>query len=472
MFSHPTIGIDHVGDPRTLADSLSRNRIGIPIVNIQLNSISDTRKSLVVTLDPSEVDAEHQAVVKEVAQQARIPGFRPGKAPAAMITKRFGKEISEEFKQKVVSKAYRSALEKQKLDVLNIVSVEPGEVGPGKSVDVTITVDVRPEFKLPEYVGLPTEVASTESSDADVDSVIEGMRAERAEFKVAERPAAKSDYVKLSYEGSIDGKPIADLAADKQIYAKVPQTWEEVDGANEGVIPGLGKHLAGLKPGDKKSVEITFPADFAAVPALSGKNATYAVEIQEVRERALPPIDEAFLKANKADTLDALKDSVRNNLKLQKEYQNRSEQRRQVTEALAAKVEFAVPDSLVENETQNVLRQFIEENMRRGVPEEQFEKDKEALFNNARQAATKRIKMQLLLAKIAEEEKLQVSEKDIDAFIYREAMRTQQKPEKLVKSLTTDREQLRAVQQSIIFDKAVDFLVSKAKVSTIPAKAS
>ncbi|MDB6127965.1 MAG: trigger factor [Verrucomicrobia bacterium] len=468
----PTIGIDHVGGPRTLADSLSRNRIGIPIVNIQLNSISDTRKSLVVTLDQSEVDAEHLAVVKEVSQQARIPGFRPGKAPAAMVTKRFGKEIAEEFKQKVVSKAYRSALEKQKLDVLNIVSVEPGEVGPGKSADVTITVDVRPDFKLPEYTGLPTEVASTDSTDADVDSVIEGMRAERAEFKVAERPAAKSDYVKLSYEGSIDGKPIADLAADKQIYAKVPQTWEEVDGANEGVIPGLGKHLAGLKPGDKKSIEITFPADFAAVPALSGKSATYAVEILEVRERALPPIDEAFLKANKADTLDALKASVRNNLKLQKEYQNRSEQRRQVTEALAAKVDFAVPDSLVENETQNVLRQFIEENMRRGVPEEQFEKDKDALFANARQSATKRIKMQLLLAKIAEEEKLQVSEKDIDAFIYREAMRTQQKPDKLVKALTADREQLRAVQQSIIFDKAVDFLVSKAKVSTIPPKAS
>jgi len=110
--------------------------------------------------------------------------------------------------------------------------------------------------------------------------------------------------------------------------------------------------------------------------------------------------------------------------------------------------------------------------MRRGVPQEQFEKDKKELFENARKAATKRVKVQLMLAKIAEAEKIEVSEKDIDAFIYREAMRTQQKPDKLVKALTTDREQLRAVQQSIIFDKAVDFLVSKAKVSTITPKAS
>jgi len=441
-------------------------------VNVQLNSVSDTRKNLVVTLDPSEVDTEHQAVVAEFGQMARIPGFRPGKAPAAMVVKRFGKEIAEEFKQKVVSKAYRGGLEQQKLDVLNVVNVEPGKVEPGLTAAITITLDVRPEFALPVYVDLPTSVAPTESTDAEVDAVIEGLRGERAEFKAAERPAAKGDYVKLAYEGTVDGKPIAELAPDKQIYGKVPQTWEEVEGANEGVIPGLGTQLAGVKTGDKKNVTITFPADFAPVPALAGKSAVYAVEIQEVRERALPPLDEAFFKANQVDDLAGLQTSVRNNLKLQKEHQNRSEQRRQVIDALAEKVDFSVPDSLVENETQGVLRQFIEENMRRGIPAEQFEKDKKELFENARKAATKRVKVQLILAKIAEAEKIQVSEKDIDAFIYREAMRTQQKPEKLVKVLTSDREQLRAVQQSIIFDKSVDFLVSKAKVTAHQPKSA
>jgi len=441
-------------------------------VNVQLNSVSDTRKNLVVTLDPSEVDTEHQAVVAEFGQMARIPGFRPGKAPAAMVVKRFGKEIAEEFKQKVVSKAYRGGLEQQKLDVLNVVNVEPGKVEPGLTAAITITLDVRPEFALPVYVDLPTSVAPTESTDAEVDAVIEGLRGERAEFKAAERPAAKGDYVKLAYEGTVDGKPIAELAPDKQIYGKVPQTWEEVEGANEGVIPGLGTQLAGVKTGDKKNVTITFPADFAPVPALAGKSAVYAVEIQEVRERALPPLDEAFFKANQVDDLAGLQTSVRNNLKLQKEHQNRSEQRRQVIDALAEKVDFSVPDSLVENETQGVLRQFIEENMRRGIPQEQFEKDKKELFENARKAATKRVKVQLILAKIAEAEKIQVSEKDIDAFIYREAMRTQQKPEKLVKVLTSDREQLRAVQQSIIFDKSVDFLVSKAKVTAHQPKSA
>ncbi len=440
-------------------------------MNVQLNSVSDTRKSLVITLDKSEVDAEHQAVVAEFVKLARLPGFRPGKAPAAMVTKRYAKDIADEFKQKVVAKAYRAGLEEQKLEVLNLVNVEPGTIEPGLSAAVTLTVDVRPEFTVPEYTGLPTEVASTDSTDAEVDAVIEGMRSERAEFKVAERAAQKSDYVKLAYEGTVDGKAIVELVPDKQIYGKVPQTWEEVEGAQEGVIPGLGKQLAGLKSGDKQAVSITFPAEFAAAPALAGKTASYAIEIQEIRERVLPPMDEAFFKAQQVDDLDGLKASVRNNLKLQKEYQNSAEQRRQVTEALAAKVDFAVPESLVESETQGVLRQFIEENMRRGVPQEQFEKDKKELFENARKAATKRVKLQLILAKVAEAEKIQVSEKDIDAFIYREAMRSNQQPDKLVKELSKNRDALRSVQQSIIFDKSVDFLVSKATVSDKQPKA-
>lgn len=440
-------------------------------MNVQLNSISDTRKSLVVSLDQSEVAAEHKAVVGEFVKQARLPGFRPGKAPVAMIEKRFAKEIADEFQQKVVTKAYREGLEKQKLDVLNVINVEPGTVTVDAAAEVTITVDVRPEFTLPEYTGLKTEVAPVEVTDAEVDAAIDSMRGERAEFKVAEREAAKGDYVKLAYEGTLDGKPVTELVPDKQIYGKVPQTWEEVEGEHEGVIPGLGKHLAGLKTGDKKTVEIAFPAEFTAAPALAGKTVSYAIEIQEIRERVLPPLDEAFFKAHQADNLEALKSSVSSNIKFQKEGRNRADQRRQVTDALLGKLTFDAPESLVENETQSVLRQFVEENVRRGIPQEQLEKDKKELVENARKAAVGRVKLQLALAQIAEAEKLKVEESDINQFIYREAMRSGQQPDKFVKELAKNRDALRGIQQNIIFDKAVDLLVSKATVSTIQPKA-
>ena len=439
-------------------------------MNIEIKDVSETRKSLVVALGQSEVTAEHQATVAEFSKMARLPGFRPGKAPAALVLKHYGKEIGDEFKQKVVSKAYRSGLEQAKLDVMSLTGVEPGEIEAAKAATVTFTLDIRPTFTVPEYTGIATEVLPIEPTEAEVDQVIESMRAERADFKVAERAAQKGDYVKLAYEGTIDGKPILEIAPDKQIYGKVPQTWEEVEGEQEGLIPGLGKQLAGLKAGDKKTVTVAFAADFAAVPALAGKSADYAVDVQEIRERILPPLDEEFFKAQQVENIETLKTKIQSSLKARKEQTNRQAQRRQVSEAISAKVNFAVPESMVDGETQNVLRNFIEENMRRGVPQEQFEKDKKELFESAKKAAIGRVKTQLILARIAEQEKITVTEKDIDAFIYREAMMNNARPDKLVKDLSKDRERLRSVQQSIIFDKTLDLLVSKATVKTIEPK--
>ena len=440
-------------------------------MNVQITDITETRKTLTVTLDKGEVDTEYQAVLGDFTKQASLPGFRPGKAPAAMVAKRYGKELKDEFKTKVIGKAYRDGLEQSKLDVLSLVEVEEGSIESGLSAAIKLTVDVRPDFKLPEYTGLETEVQSAEPTDAEIDTTIEGLRAERADFKVAERAAAKGDYVRFGYAGTLEGKPLTEVVGDKAIYASAPQTWEEVEGANEGLLPGVSKQLDGLKAGDKKTVAVAFPADFAAVPALAGKSADYAIEVQEVRERVLPPIDDAFLKANQADDLDGLKNQIRSSLKMRKERENMAAQRRQITDALVAKANFPVPDSLIASERDGVLRQFIEENMRRGVPQEQFEQNKKQLYDSASQAAIARVKVQLILAKIAEAEKITVTEKDFNNWLMRESMRNGQRPDKLAKDLSKDRDQVRAVQQQIMFDKALDFLVSKATVKTATAKA-
>ena len=300
--------------------------------------------------------------------------------------------------------------------------------------------------------------------------MIQGLRSERADFQTVTRAARRATMSSCPTRGRSTASRSPKSRPDRQLYAKVPQTWEEIEGEQEGVIPGLGRQLAGSPAGEKKTVAMTFPADFPPAPVLAGKAAEYAVEIQEVRERVLPALDEAFFKSQQVDDLEGLKTRVRNGLKQQKEFQNRLSQRRQVTEKLAAKVEFPVPDSLVEAETQAVLRQFIEDNMRRGVAAEQFEKDKQALFASAKQAAVQRVKVQLLLSKVAVAEKIETTEKDIDEFIYREAQRNRQAPDKVAKELARNREALRSAQQSIIFDKAVDFLVSKASVTVVPPK--
>jgi trigger factor len=439
-------------------------------VNIELKDISETRKTLVASLAAGEVDAEHAAAVAGIAKVARLPGFRPGRAPAALILKRFGKDIQEEFRQKVVARAYREGLEQAKLDVLGVVNVDEGKIEPGLSAAVTFTIDIQPQFELPEYLGLPSQIVSTEPTEAEVDDLLENLRRERADFRVASRPAQKGDYVKLSYHGSVGGQPIAELAPSRQVYGDVPQTWEEVESAEGGLIPGLGAQLAGLKAGDKQDLAVTFPAGFAAAPELAGKAAVYAVEVQEVRERVLPALDAEFFKAQQVEGLEALRTQIRQSLRGRKEQENRRAQRQQVSEALAARIEFSLPESLIAAETQGVLRRFMEDNLRRGVPEAEFEKNKKELYENARRAAAGRVKTQLLLAKVAEKEKIQAEERDLDRAILQEALRANQRPEKVARELARDRDRLRSLQQAIVFDKALDFLVAKSTVTTAAPK--
>ncbi len=432
-------------------------------MNVELKDISETRKQLVVGLEAAEIDQELNRVTGEFVSQARIPGFRPGKAPIAIIRKRFEKEIAQELNQAVMAKAYREGTKEKGLEVLSVVDASEPTVQAGAPAEVTITVDIQPKFDLPDYKGLPVKAGDTSVADAEIDQVIENVRRERAEFKTVEREAQVGDYVKFGFEGTLDGQKIAELVPDRPIFGTMPQTWEEA-GASEGLLPGAGQIVVGVKAGETKEGDISFPADFN-VPALAGKTGHYTFSVQEVRERVLPEMDEAFLKQQGVSTVEELRERVRGSIQQQKESNDRAERRRQAADALAAKVEFPVPEVLIDNETDVLLHQMVEQNLRRGIPQEELEKNKEQLYATARQAAVGRTKVRMLLLRVAEAEKLQVTREDINEAIYREAMRSGQKPEKVVKELEKNRERLTYFQQNILLDKALDFLVGAASVS-------
>ncbi|MEZ5276032.1 MAG: trigger factor [Opitutaceae bacterium] len=429
-----------------------------------LKDISDTRKTLVVTLGADEISQEHQAIGAEFAKQARVPGFRPGKAPINLILKRFEKQIAEELRGKIMSRAYRDGLKESKAEVLQLVDVSELTLETGKDAEISFTIDIRPAFELPTYKGLAAKVPSTEVKDEEIDQMIEHIRRDRADFQPVDRASQDGDYVKFSLEGAVDGTPIIEMAPDRPIFGKMPQTWEEV-GSGDSLIPGLAKQLGGLAKGDKKEVEIDFPGDFT-LEALRGKKAVYQIEALEVRERELPALDEAFFKSQQVESLEDLKARISESLKMRKESQNRSEIRRQVSEALAANVEFGIPESLIEAETQNILRQVVEQNVQRGVPQEELEKNKDDLFANSRKAAIGRAKLQLILARVAEAENIKAEERDLQQVIMQEAMRSKMKPEKYAKELSRDRGRIDSIQQAVVFDKTLDFLVDQATVTT------
>src|SRR5690606_21491909 len=253
---------------------------------------------------------------KDFAGMARIPGFRPGKAPHALVSKRFSREIGEELQKRVFSKAYREGLEQSKLTPMELIEAPEVEVKLGQENELTFVVDVRPEFNLPEYKGIPITRESEEVSEEEVDKALEQLRDQRADFAVVEREAKKGDYVKTSYEGKIGDQSIAELVPDRPIVGKQANTWEEVS-SEEAFIPGFTTALEGMKAGDRKDVAVTCPEEFT-VEELRGKEATYAVEVHEVRERVRPELTDEFAALFGVEDLATLKERVREDLAQQK----------------------------------------------------------------------------------------------------------------------------------------------------------
>jgi trigger factor len=274
--------------------------------------------------------------------------------------------------------------------------------------------------------------------------------------------------VKLNYSGTLNGKPIAEIAPERTILGTQNGTWEEAAAAQAPGVRAVIDGVVGMKAGDKKEVTQVFAADFE-VPALAGQTGAYALEVLEVREKRPAALDETLLKSLQCETVEQLQQRVRDDLKSRKEQQAQAASREQVVKALTGGVEFPLPESAVESETQQVLRDYMERQMRQGVPEAEFEKRKDELFAGARQAAASRVKLNLMLLKIAEKEGIKVENEDLHKRILQEAMMARQRPEQLVKRLQEDRQLLAQLQRAILHAKTLDFVVEQAKVTALPA---
>lgn len=433
-------------------------------MNILVEDISETRKKAVASITGDETANAEKELIGQFAQQAKVPGFRPGKAPTNLIKTRYKKDIAEELKRKLTSEAYQKATTESEIKVLSVVSVDEADFISGEDAEVSFTFDVRPSFELPEYKGLPIAVPPTEPTEEEVKNTLDHVLNQRAEYNVAEKAAEKGDYVKLDYEGKIGDQLISELVEEQPIYGTQNSTWEEAGSEDAPGVRAIIDGLVGMKAGDEKDVEQVFADDFQ-LEALQGKTATYHIKVDEVREKKLPEINEEFLKGFNVETEEAFHERLKDDIRSQKEQQSMNAKRDQVIGKLSSMLDFPLPESVVEGETNGVLSDFIARNMSQGVTEEQLEEQKDKLFEGASTAAKDRVKAQLILSAVAEKEEIKVEDQDIQQAIMQEAMQSRIKPDDLVKQLREDRGRLSRLQQNCLYNKALDFLVSEATVT-------
>ena len=407
--------------------------------------------------------SQESQVCKQFGRMANIPGFRKGKAPENVIRKKYSKELKEELNRKVSTTAYEAVLDHEDIRVYSILKVDAGEVEANSPATVEVTVDVEPEFDLPAYEEFEYTIRSTEVSKDEVEKELDGLRDQRASFQEVDREVADGDYVKCSYEGTLDGSPVSEILPDKPMYGKQSNTWEEAGQAKGMGVEGIATGIVGMKKDEKKEIEITFEEDFELAP-LAGKKVIYAVEIHEVREKKAPEADdEDFLKALKAENLDQLKEKIEADLKVRKERENIDAKRGQATQKILELPDFPLPQQAVEDESQTIFQRTVQRAAQQGAKQEEMESKRDELWKESQVQGQARVKISLVLGRIAEKEKMDVTNEDLAQAATREAMMMRVDPQTYVKELSQDRARINRLRQDILHDKTLELVASKGK---------
>jgi trigger factor len=428
--------------------------------------ISPVRKAVQLTIPAETLVGYEKEIAKRFAAQVRLPGFRPGKAPVDIIKHQYAKEIAGELQNKVLSESVKYLSETAKLDIYDLVKLDGIEtLSTAADLALKIEVDLKPSFNLPEYKGLELPVETPSVSEEEVQTALNSLRSAHSRFEVVDRAAEKGDYVKLSYTGTIDGTPVKEIAPDAHLYGTQSVTWEEAAGEDAPGIPEIVAGIVGKKAGDKATFTHAFPDDDTAHAALRGKTASYEVEVFEVRARLLPELNEEFFKEVNATDLDALKNQLREQVLKRKENEATAEQRKKALEILHdATGSFAIPESAIANAAQNIFVQNATRRLRAGADIKEIEASRDEEIAQAREPATKLLTDHFILSKIAETEKLTVTNQDLSQRVAYEAYASgSDNVEKFARELAQDRERLSALRTAVLQEKALTFVVENAK---------
>ncbi|QTN31376.1 trigger factor [Akkermansiaceae bacterium] len=419
-----------------------------------------------VEVPSADVAAKRASIASTYASQAKIPGFRPGKAPKAVIQKRFGKQISEELTEALFGEACDQVLEKENLKVLDFGFPDNLNERPDGSIAFETKLILAPEFTLPEYKGIEVKAPPEEVTDEELGTQLENLRERLAEFDDIEGRALQNDDIAIvDFTTTVDGTPLAEAIGEKgQYLAKRENHWLPV---KEGAfLPGYAEQLVGLNAGDKKDVTITLDAEFP-FEELRGKEITLHTTVTGIKAPKLPELDDAFAeKLVPGKSLDEIKGMIRENMGREKSKQIGEFKVNQIVEHLNKAVSFELPEEIVQRETQNQANQLVEEGSQKGASDEEMLSQQEQIFSVATQRAVTNLRTNFILQEIATAEKITVQDADLLSHIARIAESRKEPIKKVIKDLQKKR-QIQSIRNSMLIGQTIDFLVEQAKVTEV-----
>lgn len=423
-------------------------------LQITTNKVNDNQTQLTVKVPVEQIQNKVEGRIRNVAKTAKIDGFRKGKVPVSHIRAQYGAGIQQEVINDVIRDTVFEAIKAEDVRAVGMPNIDDVKLE-DEFLVYQATVEIFPEIKVEGIKDIEVERHTATINDEDVDTMIENLRKQRQEFAEKEGEAAEGDQVTFDFEGSIDGEKFEGGAAED---------FKLVLGSGQ-MIPGFEDGIVGMKAGDEKTIDVTFPEEYQA-ENLAGKAAQFKINVKTVEEPKLPEIDEEFLElfGVKEGGVEQLKADVRKNMTREVKNAARNQVKQATFDALLEKNEFDVPSAMVDQEVdrqrslmmQRFAQQFggnansIDKDM---LPRELFEEQ-----------AIRAARLGVLVSRVIEENELKVDQERVETFI-KETAENYEDPAEVIEYYTNDAQQRANIESVVLEDQVVDFLLEQGKVT-------
>ena len=416
----------------------------------KIEELSSTTRRLQINVPTEVIQSETATIYNELKTTTKLPGFRQGKVPQALLIKKFGKNVEAQVIEKVVPQFYMEAMKEAKLEPVSYPNIdEKIELKSGEPLSFSVTVEIKPDMGEIKYDGITIKEKTFTVEDKEIDKAINSIRESKALFSVTEDELKDGDMAIVNNEAFIDYQ-----LKDEMCYKDYPYIVGSQDMPEE-----FGKALVGRKKGETAEVKINFEDDHPN-KTVAGKEVLFKISITETKKKNLPPLDDEFAKESDCKDMEELKTKIRDGIDDRKKSIINLDYKKEILNELIKRHDFDVPDSMVKGEIESMVEQAKENAMRAGQPV----KPDEELQKESESSAKENVKSVLLLEAIGKKENVEVTDSDVKTAVDEIAGRNNMKPEELMKLYAVREGSLDAMKSRLFADKVMDLLLEKATI--------
>ncbi|MEZ5943369.1 MAG: trigger factor [Planctomycetaceae bacterium] len=430
-------------------------------LNVAIDDVGPCKKHIRVTVPREAIDEVFEEMLEDYTERAEVPGFRAGHVPAELVRKRFKKELQEQVKQKVLMQSLEQLGTEADLDPINEPNLDLDAIDIPEEGDFEyeFDVEVRPQFDLPDYLGLKIDRPSREIADGDVDAYVNEFIEQYGKLVPVETAVSADDFVTVDIHFSHNGKPLSHLK-DYSIRVRPTVRFQDAE------LSGFDKLMVGANIDETREADLTVSMEADTV-ALRGETVHAKIKVLDVKRLETPELDEEFLGRLGVDDVEALQSQVRNMLERQVKYEQRQSCRRQVMEKITDSATWDLPEDLLARQVDNALRREILEMQQAGFTTEQIRARENDLRQRSVSMTRQNLKEHFVLDKIADKEDINVTDQDIDIEIMMMAMQRGENPRR-VRARLAKSGMIDNLQAQIRERKAVDVILDSAEFNDVP----